>query len=74
MVIRRLHAGRRRGAVLVETSVIIGLVTMLVFGVFEYCPALHGLEPAQQRRPGRLPLCPGEQHQHDDHHKRSEAS
>jgi Flp pilus assembly protein TadG len=36
MVIRRLHAGRRWGAVLVETSVIIGLVTMLVFGVFEY--------------------------------------
>ena len=36
MVIRRLHAGRRRGAVLVETSVIIGLVTMIVFGVFEY--------------------------------------
>ena len=36
MVIRGLHAGRRRGAVLVETSVIIGLVTMIVFGVFEY--------------------------------------
>ena len=36
MVIRRLHAGRRWGAVLVETSVIIGLVTMIVFGVFEY--------------------------------------
>lgn len=36
MVIRRLHAGRRWGAVLVETSVVIGLVTMLVFGVFEY--------------------------------------
>ena len=36
MVIRGLHAGRRPGAVLVETSVIIGLVAMLVFGVFEY--------------------------------------
>jgi Flp pilus assembly protein TadG len=36
MVIRGLHAGRKRGAVLVETSVIIGLVTMIVFGVFEY--------------------------------------
>jgi Flp pilus assembly protein TadG len=36
MVIRGLHAGRRRGAVLVETSLIIGLVTMIVFGVFEY--------------------------------------
>ncbi len=36
MVIRRLHAGRRWGAVLLETSVIIGLVAMLVFGVFEY--------------------------------------
>ena len=36
MVIRRLHAGRRRGAVLVETGVIIGLVAMIVFGVFEY--------------------------------------
>ncbi len=36
MVIRRLHGGRRWGAVLVETSVIIGLVLMLVFGVFEY--------------------------------------
>ena len=36
MVIRRLHAGPRRGAVLVETSVIIGLVAMLVLGVFEY--------------------------------------
>jgi Flp pilus assembly protein TadG len=36
MVIRRPHGGRRRGAVLVETSVIIGLVAMLVFGVFEY--------------------------------------
>jgi len=36
MVIRRLHGGRRRGAVLVETGVIIGLVAMLVFGVFEY--------------------------------------
>ena len=36
MVIRRLHAGRRWGAVLVETSVIIGLVAMFVFGVFEY--------------------------------------
>jgi len=36
MVIRRLRGGRRWGAVLVETSVIIGLVAMLVFGVFEY--------------------------------------
>jgi Flp pilus assembly protein TadG len=36
MVIRRLHAGRRWGAVLLETSVIIGLVAMIVFGVFEY--------------------------------------
>ena len=36
MVIRKLHAGRERGAVLVETSVIIGLVAMLIFGVFEY--------------------------------------
>ena len=36
MVIRRRRAGRRRGAVLVETSVIIGLVTMIVFGVFEH--------------------------------------
>jgi len=36
MVIRMLHAGRERGAVLVETSVIIGLVAMLIFGVFEY--------------------------------------
>ena len=36
MVIRRLHAGRRWGAVVVETSVIIGLVAMIVFGVFEY--------------------------------------
>ncbi len=36
MVIRKLHAGRERGAVLVETAVIIGLVLMLVFGVFEY--------------------------------------
>jgi len=36
MVIRGFHAGRRRGAALVETSVIIGLVAMLVFGVFEY--------------------------------------
>ena len=59
MVIRKLHAGRRRGAVAVETAVIIGLVAMLVFGIFEYCPALDGLEPAQQRRPGRLPLRPG---------------
>ena len=36
MLIRKLHAGRRRGAVLVETGVIIGLVAMLVLGVFEY--------------------------------------
>ena len=36
MVIRRLHAGQRRGNVLVETSMVIGLVTMIVFGVFEY--------------------------------------
>ncbi len=36
MVIRRLRGGRRRGAVLVETSMIIGLVAMLLFGVFEY--------------------------------------
>ncbi len=36
MAIRVLHAGRRRGAALVETSVIISLVAMLVFGVFEY--------------------------------------
>jgi len=36
MVIRKLHGGRGRGAVLVETAVIIGLVLMLVFGVFEY--------------------------------------
>ena len=36
MLIRNLHGGRRWGAVLVETSVIIGLVAMLVFGVFEY--------------------------------------
>ena len=40
MVIRRLHGGRRRGAVLVETGVIIGLVAMLVFGVFEYARLL----------------------------------
>ena len=40
MVIRRLHAGRRWGAVLVETSVIIGLVLMLIFGVFEYARLL----------------------------------
>ncbi len=36
MVIRKLHGGRGRGAVLVETAVIISLVLMLVFGVFEY--------------------------------------
>jgi Flp pilus assembly protein TadG len=40
MVIRRLQDGRRWGAVLVETSVIIGLVAMLVFGVFEYARLL----------------------------------
>ena len=40
MVIRRLHGDRRWGAVLVETSVIIGLVAMLVFGVFEYARLL----------------------------------
>ena len=36
MVIRRLHANRRWGGALVETGVIIGLVAMIVFGVFEY--------------------------------------
>lgn len=36
MLIRKLHAGRRRGAVVVETAVIIGLVLMFVLGVFEY--------------------------------------
>jgi Flp pilus assembly protein TadG len=36
MVIRRLYAGRRWGGTLIETGVIIGLVAMLVFGVFEY--------------------------------------
>ncbi len=36
MLIRRLHAGRRKGGALVETAVILGLVTMMVFGVFEY--------------------------------------
>ena len=40
MVIRGLHTGRRRGAVLVETTVIIGLVLMLIFGVFEYARLL----------------------------------
>ncbi len=40
MVIRRLHRGRRWGAVLVETAVIIGLVAMIVFGVFEYARLL----------------------------------
>src|SRR5208337_46372 len=40
MVIRRLHAGRRWGGALVETGVIIGLVAMLVFGVFEYARLL----------------------------------
>src|SRR5208283_2764611 len=40
MVIRRLHGGRRRGAVLVETSMVIGLVAMIVFGVFEYARLL----------------------------------
>ncbi len=36
MLIRKLHTGPRWGAVLVETSAIIGLVLMLVFAVFEY--------------------------------------
>jgi len=36
MVIRKLHGGRRWGAVVVETSAVIGLVAMFVFGVFEY--------------------------------------
>ena len=36
MLMRRPHAGRRRGGALVETGVIIGLVAMIVFGVFEY--------------------------------------
>jgi len=40
MVIRRLHAGRRWGGALVETGVIIGLVAMIVFGVFEYARLL----------------------------------
>ena len=40
MLIRRLQGGPRRGAVLIETSVIIGLVAMLVFGVFEYARLL----------------------------------
>ena len=40
MVVCRLHNGRSRGAVLVETSVIIGLVLMLVLGVFEYARLL----------------------------------
>ena len=40
MLIRKLHAGRRRGAVVVETAVIIGLVAMLVLGVFEYARLL----------------------------------
>jgi len=40
MLIRNLHGGRRWGAVLVETSVIIGLVAMIVLGVFEYARLL----------------------------------
>ena len=36
MLIRRLHGGRKWGGALVETGVIIGLVAMIVFGVFEY--------------------------------------
>jgi len=40
MVIRRLHGGRRWGGALVETGVIIGLVAMIVFGVFEYARLL----------------------------------
>jgi Flp pilus assembly protein TadG len=40
MVIRRLHAGRRWGGALAETGVIIGLVAMIVFGVFEYARLL----------------------------------
>jgi len=40
MVIRRLHGGRRWGGALVETGVIVGLVAMIVFGVFEYARVL----------------------------------
>ncbi len=36
MLIRRLRGRKRRGAVLVETSAVIGLVLMLVLAVFEY--------------------------------------
>jgi Flp pilus assembly protein TadG len=36
MVIRKLHIGRRRGNVMVETALILIPVTSLIFGVFEF--------------------------------------
>jgi len=36
MVIRKLGLGRRRGAVAVETALVLILMTSLVFGVFEF--------------------------------------
>jgi Flp pilus assembly protein TadG len=36
MVIRKVRGGQRKGAAVVETALIIILVSMFVFGVFEY--------------------------------------
>ncbi len=70
MVIRKRHADRRWGGALVETGVIIGLVAMIVFGVFEYSRLLMdwNLLNNASREGCRYAL--GEQYEHDDQHRR----
>lgn len=40
MTVRKVRAGRRRGAVAVETALVAVVMTSFVFGVYEYCRLL----------------------------------
>ena len=50
----------------VETACVMVLAVIARIRRFRVFPALHGLELAQQRRPGRLPLRHRQQHQYHD--------
>ena len=71
MVIRKLRDRRRRGAAAVETALVMILVDIVHVWRFRVFPAPHGLELAQQRCPGRLPLRHRQQHRPHDQHRRS---
>jgi Flp pilus assembly protein TadG len=40
MMVRKARKGRRRGAAMVETAIVMILMTSMVFGIFEYCRLL----------------------------------